>query len=77
VEQVFQDPQILAQEMVIDVEHPNHGSVRMLGFPMKLSETPCRVRLPAPDLGQHADAILSELGYSRDDRTALRAAGVI
>jgi crotonobetainyl-CoA:carnitine CoA-transferase CaiB-like acyl-CoA transferase len=77
VEQVFQDPQILAQEMVIDVEHPNHGSVRMLGFPMKLSETPCRVRLPAPDLGQHADAILAELGYSQADRTALRAAGVI
>ena len=77
VEQVFQDPQILAQEMVLDVPHPGHGIVRMMGFPMKLSETPCRVRLPAPDLGQHSDAILAELGYPDDARTALRNAGVI
>ncbi|MEI7714145.1 MAG: CoA transferase, partial [Rhodospirillales bacterium] len=77
VEQVFQDPQIRAQEMVLDVPHPGHGVVRMMGFPMKLSETPCRVRLPAPDLGQHSDAILAELGYPDDARTALRSAGVI
>ncbi len=77
VEQVFQDPQILAQEMVLEVEHPGHGSVRMLGFPMKLSETPCRVRLPAPGLGEHSDAVLTELGYTEDARASLRAAGVI
>ena len=77
VEQVFQDPQILAQEMVLDVPHPGHGVVRMMGFPMKLSETPCRVRLPAPDLGQHSDAILAELGYAEDACLALRTAGVV
>ena len=77
VEQVFQDPQILAQEMVLSVGHPNHGTVRMLGFPMKLSETPCTVRLPAPELGQHSDAVLAELGYSDAARASLRSAGVI
>jgi CoA:oxalate CoA-transferase len=76
VEQVFQDPQILAQEMVMDVEHPGHGIVRMLGFPMKLSETPCRVRRPAPKLGEHSDAILADLGYAAEARDTLRAAGV-
>ena len=77
VEKVFEDPQILAQEMVMDVEHPGHGLVRMLGFPMKLSETPCRVRLPAPGLGEHTDAILTALGYSDTDRAAFRADGVV
>lgn len=77
VEQVFQDPQILAQEMVMDVEHPGHGLVRMVGFPMKLSATPCRVRRPAPGLGEHSDEVLTELGYAATDRAALRAAGVL
>ncbi|GIT54664.1 MAG: hypothetical protein Ct9H300mP16_18240 [Pseudomonadota bacterium] len=36
--EVFEDPQILAQDLVLDVEHPGHGSVRMTGFPVKLSE---------------------------------------
>ncbi|MCC5961391.1 MAG: CoA transferase [Rhodobacteraceae bacterium] len=55
------DPQVLAQEMVIDVAHPGHGTVRMLGFPVKLSGTPCEARLPAPELGQHNDEILGPL----------------
>jgi CoA:oxalate CoA-transferase len=47
------DPQTLHREMVIDVDHPGHGNIRMLGFPVKLSETPCRVRYPAPEHGGH------------------------
>ena len=52
VDDVFQDPQVVAQQMVLEVEHPGHGLVRMLGFPMKFAETPCRVRRPAPGLGR-------------------------
>lgn len=55
------DPQVLAQEMVIDVPHPGHGTVRMLGFPVKLSATPCEAALPAPELGQHNEEILGPL----------------
>ncbi len=77
VEQVFQDPQVLAQEMVMEVEHPGHGLVRMLGFPMKLSETPCQVRRPAPGLGEHSDEILASVGYDDAARAALRGAGVV
>jgi len=57
---VFSDPQV--QEMVLEVEHPGHGPVRMTGFPVKFSATPCRVRLPAPELGAHTEQVLSELG---------------
>jgi crotonobetainyl-CoA:carnitine CoA-transferase CaiB-like acyl-CoA transferase len=77
VEAVFQDPQILAQHMLLDIAHPGHGVVRMLGFPMKLSATPCQVRRPAPALGQHSDEILVELDFSAAERDALRQEGVI
>jgi CoA:oxalate CoA-transferase len=77
VAEVFQDPQILAQEMVMDVPHPGLGLVRMLGFPMKLSETPCQVRRTAPALGEHGEEVLVELGYAEAERAALRAAGVV
>lgn len=55
------DPQVMAQEMVIDVPHPGHGTVRMLGFPVKLSATPCEARLPAPELGEHNEEVLGPL----------------
>ncbi len=77
VEAVFQDPQILAQRMFLDVAHPGHGIVRMLGFPMKLSATPCMVRRPAPALGQHSDEILAELDFPPAERDSLRQEGVI
>ena len=73
---VFSDPQVRAQEMVLEVEHPGHGAVRMTGFPVKLSETPCRVRRPAPELGADTEAVLGELGLG--DRIAeLRQRAVI
>jgi CoA:oxalate CoA-transferase len=73
---VFQDPQILAQEMVLDVDHPGYGVVRMLGFPIKLSDTPCRVRRTAPGLGEHSQEILAELGYTAAERDALQHSGI-
>ncbi|PPQ39548.1 CaiB/BaiF CoA transferase family protein [Rhodopila globiformis] len=77
VADVFTDPQIRAQQMVIDVDHPGYGMVRMLGFPIKLSETPCRVRRSAPRLGEHSDEVLAELDYSEAERAAWRRDGVI
>ena len=75
--EVFADPQVLAQEMVLEAEHPGHGPVRMTGFPVKLSATPARLRRPAPALGEHTDQILAETGYAPAQIAALRNAGVI
>ncbi|WP_428486330.1 CaiB/BaiF CoA transferase family protein [Rhodopila sp.] len=77
VADVFQDPQIIAQHMVLDVPHPVHGLIQMLGFPMKFSATPCQVRSAAPALGEHSEAILAELEFSPAERNALRLGGVI
>lgn len=74
---VFEDPQVQSQRMAIDVPHPGHGTVRMLGFPIKLANAPCTVRRPAPDQGQDTDAILGELGYDAADLARLRATGAI
>jgi crotonobetainyl-CoA:carnitine CoA-transferase CaiB-like acyl-CoA transferase len=77
VAEVFEDPQVLAQEMVMDVDHPGHGIVRMLGFPIKFSGSPCRVRRPAPGLGEHSEAVLTELGYAEAELAAWKRDGVI
>ena len=62
LEQVFADPHTHAREMIEEVEHPVAGRVRTLGFPLKMSDTPPRVRLAPPLLGQHSSEILRELG---------------
>jgi crotonobetainyl-CoA:carnitine CoA-transferase CaiB-like acyl-CoA transferase len=75
--EVFADPQVIDQEMVVSSEHPGHGEVRMLGFPIKFTDAPCRLRRPAPDLGSDTGAVLRELGYSPEDIARLRGAGVV
>jgi crotonobetainyl-CoA:carnitine CoA-transferase CaiB-like acyl-CoA transferase len=75
--EVFADPQVQAQEMVVEIDHPGHGPVRMTGFPVKLSATPARLRHPAPTLGEHTDAVLTDLGYDAERIAALKARGVL
>ena len=60
IAQALSDSQTVQQEMVIEVDHPGHGVVKMLGFPVKLSATPCQVRYPAPEYGADTEAVLRE-----------------
>jgi crotonobetainyl-CoA:carnitine CoA-transferase CaiB-like acyl-CoA transferase len=67
MQEVFGDRQVLHQEMVIDVDQPEYGKIKMTGFPIKLSNNPCEVYLPAPRLGEHTGQVLEELGYSESE----------
>jgi len=76
-EDVFQHPQILANDMIVEVDHPITGPTKMLGIPFHLSETPGGIRGPSPLLGQHTREVIRELGYSEAEIEDLHRKGAI
>lgn len=78
VEQVFADPQVRHRGLRVEVEHPVSGTLPLLASPLRFSETPVDYRLAPPLLGEHTDAVLSELlGMGPGEIEQLRQAGVI
>jgi crotonobetainyl-CoA:carnitine CoA-transferase CaiB-like acyl-CoA transferase len=68
VTEALADPQLAAREMIVPLEHVTAGPIRVLGTPLKLSDTPAGVRTPPPTLGQHTAAILKhDVGLSDDE----------
>ena len=74
--EVFSDPQVLHQEMVQEMDYPGYGPVKVTGFPVKMSRTPCEMQRPAPRLGEHTDDVLKGLGYDDEKIAVLRAASI-
>ncbi len=77
IQQVYDDPQVRAREMVVETEHPVAGRTSNIGIPIKLSETPGRFQRPAPILGQHTDEVLRELGHTDEEIAVFRSEGVV
>ena len=78
LQEVFADPQVAAREMIATATHATLGAVRLLGLPIKLSETPGSIRMAPPTLGQHTDAVLqTDLGLGTAEIAALRVGAVI
>ncbi|MBI4498558.1 MAG: CoA transferase [Chloroflexi bacterium] len=78
VGEVHQDPQMLARRYFVEIDHPAAGTLTYPGAPFMMTETPWRLRRPAPLLGQHNEEVYcGRLGYSRQDLLRLRAHGVM
>ena len=74
LDQVFADEQVVARDMIWAVLHPTAGEIRLVGSPLKLSETPAACRSYPPLLGEHTEEVLTSLlGYSSDEVRRLRA----
>ena len=75
--QALSDPQTLAREMVVEVEHTSLGKVKTMGLPIKFSETPGKVRSGAPCYGEHTIAVLNTYGFGADEIAALEREGAV
>jgi crotonobetainyl-CoA:carnitine CoA-transferase CaiB-like acyl-CoA transferase len=77
VRDILEDPQMTAREMVVSLAHPEYGPLRVMGIPIKLSETPGAVETAPPRFGEHNHDVLGMLGYGMDEIAALSGAGAI
>ena len=77
IPEVVEDPQLLANNYVIDINHPTYGQTKTMGFPWDLSDTPASWRRRAPKLGEHTEEVLLEIGYSQEELATLRDEGAI
>lgn len=78
VDEIVHDPHIAARDMIVDVDYPGMGELRMIGSPIKLGATPVEPRGVAPKVGEHTEMLLRSFGGMSDERIAqLRAAGVV
>ena len=77
MDQVYQDPQVRDRNMLVDFEDPDLGTLHNIGIPVKLSETPGRIRRRAPFLGEHSREVLLEFGFSEAETDDLVHAGVV
>jgi crotonobetainyl-CoA:carnitine CoA-transferase CaiB-like acyl-CoA transferase len=75
--ELVDDEQVLANDLQVEVEHPLAGTIKMVGAPLQMSETPLKVQGPSPTLGQHNDDILASLGYDAAQIASMREGGVI
>lgn len=75
--QLFQDPQVVHDEMVAEIDHPLAGKIKMIRTPIRLSVSPLRIKRPPPLLGQHTEEILSELGYTKEEIKRFKKTGAV
>lgn len=75
LEEALTDRHVQARGMVVELEHPDYGTIPQIGVAPKFSETPGRVRTPAPRPGQHTEEVLREIGYTPEEIADLTTRG--
>jgi crotonobetainyl-CoA:carnitine CoA-transferase CaiB-like acyl-CoA transferase len=75
--EVCSDPQARANDFFTTIDHPTYGKIEVITNPINLSGNPASIRTPAPEIGQHTEEILLELGYTWENIVAFKDAQVI
>jgi crotonobetainyl-CoA:carnitine CoA-transferase CaiB-like acyl-CoA transferase len=77
IEDLENDPQVIANDYITEWNHPRFGRVKVPGFAVQFSETPQTLRLAAPELGEHTEEVLLEHGYTWDQLQEMKKEGAI
>ena len=77
LDEALESELVRAREMVVEVEQPRLGPVRLLGHPVKFSRTPADPTRPAPALGEHTEAVLAAAGFSAEEIASLLESGAV
>jgi crotonobetainyl-CoA:carnitine CoA-transferase CaiB-like acyl-CoA transferase len=74
---VVNDPQAIENDFFTEFDHPVVGPLKLVASPVKFDRKKPPIRLPAPEVGQHTEEVLLELGYTWDDIVELKDVGAI
>jgi alpha-methylacyl-CoA racemase len=76
-DELADDPQIRARQMIVELTDPTVGNIKQVGISIKLSDTPGQITARGPQVGEHSEQVLLELGYTRDQITSLAQANAV
>ena len=74
---LLKDPHLETLNMFPVHEHPTEGKIRLIGFPIEMTETPNTLRHLPPNLGQHSRQVLADLGYSDSELDRMQERGIL
>jgi len=77
MDQLFQDPQVVHDKMVAEIDHPLAGKIKTIRTPIRFSASPLKIKRHPPLLGQHTEEILSELGYTKEEIEGYKKTGAV